>query len=39
MGKAAFNKKKALFFHQQTGLKFREENSEVVHWKPSCVWY
>jgi hypothetical protein len=29
MAKAAFNKK--TFFHQQTGLKFEEETTEVLH--------
>jgi hypothetical protein len=34
--KAAFNKKKT--FHQQTGLKFKEETSKVLHLEHSFVW-
>jgi hypothetical protein len=34
MAKAAFNKKK--LFSQQTGLKFKEETSKVLH---SIAWY
>jgi hypothetical protein len=36
MAKAAFNKKKT--FHQQTGLKFKEETSKVLHLEHSFVW-
>jgi hypothetical protein len=35
MAKAAFNKKKC---HQQTGLKFNEETSKVLHLEHSFVW-
>ena len=36
MVNAAFNRKKT--FHQQTGLKCKEETSEVVHLEQSFVW-
>jgi hypothetical protein len=36
MAKAAFNKKKT--FYQQTGLKFKEETSKVLHLEHSFVW-
>jgi hypothetical protein len=36
MAKAAFNKKKTL--HQQTGLKFKEETSKMLHLEHSFVW-
>jgi hypothetical protein len=36
MTKAAFNNKKT--FHQQTGLKFKEETSKVLHLERSFVW-
>jgi hypothetical protein len=35
MAKAAFNKK--TLFHQQTGLKFKEESSSVLHLEHSFV--
>jgi hypothetical protein len=35
MAKAAFNKKT---FYQQTGLKFKEETSEMLHLEHSFVW-
>jgi hypothetical protein len=35
MAKAAFKRKKT--FHQQTGLKFKEETSEVLHLEHSVV--
>jgi hypothetical protein len=35
MAKAAFNKKT---FHQQTGLKFEDETSKVLHFEHSFVW-
>jgi hypothetical protein len=31
MTKAAFNKKKKKTFHQHSGIKFKEEISEVLH--------
>jgi hypothetical protein len=37
MAKAAFNKKKILF-HQQIGLKFKEETSKMLHLEHSFVW-
>ena len=37
MAKAAFNKKKKLFY-QQTGLKFEEETSEMLHLERGFVW-
>jgi hypothetical protein len=37
MAKAAFNKKKT-FFHQQTGLKFKEETSKLLHLEHIFVW-
>ena len=37
MAKAAFNKKKNLFY-QQIGLKFEEETSEVLRLEHSSVW-
>jgi hypothetical protein len=36
MAKAAFNEKKNIF-HQQTGLKFKEETSKVLHLEHSFV--
>jgi hypothetical protein len=36
MAKAAFNKKKN--FHQQIGLRFKEEISKVLHLEHSFVW-
>jgi len=36
MAKAAFNKKK--IFHQQIGLEFKEETSEVLHLEHGFVW-
>jgi hypothetical protein len=36
MVKAVYNRKKT--FHQQTGLKFMEETSEVLHLEHSIVW-
>jgi hypothetical protein len=36
MTKAAFNKKKT--FHQQIGLKLKEETSKVLHLEHSFVW-
>jgi hypothetical protein len=36
IAKAAFNNKKT--FHQQTGLKFKEETSKVLHLERSFVW-
>jgi hypothetical protein len=39
MAKAAFNKKKTLFTSKlQTGLKFKEETSEVLHLERIFVW-
>jgi hypothetical protein len=35
MEKVAFNKKKTR--HQQTGLKFKEKTSKVIHLEYSCV--
>jgi hypothetical protein len=35
--KAAFNKKKT--FHKQSGLKFKEETSKVLHLEHSFVWF
>jgi hypothetical protein len=32
----AFNREKT--FHQQNGLKFKEETTEVVHFEHSFVW-
>ena len=37
MAKAAFNKKKNLFY-QQIGLQFEEETSEVLRLEHSSVW-
>ena len=37
MAKAAFNKKKNLFY-QKIGLKFEEETSEVLRLEHSSVW-
>jgi len=37
MAKAAFNKKKTLFY-QQTGLKFEEETSKMLHLEHDFVW-
>jgi hypothetical protein len=37
MAKAAFNKKKTLFY-QQTGLKFEEETSKMLHLEHGFVW-
>jgi hypothetical protein len=34
--KAAFNKKKT--FHEQTGLKFKEETSKLLHLEHSFLW-
>jgi hypothetical protein len=36
MAKAAFNKKESFFL--QTGLKFKEETSKVLHLEHSFVW-
>ena len=36
MAKAAVNKKNT--FHQQTGLKVKEETSKVLHLEHSFVW-
>ena len=36
MAKAAFSKKK--IFHQQTGLKFKEETSKMLHLGNNFVW-
>jgi hypothetical protein len=36
MAIAALNKKKT--FHQQTGLKFKEETNKVLHLEYSFVW-
>ena len=36
MAKAVYNRNKT--FHQQTGLKFMEETSEVLHLEHSTVW-
>ena len=35
MAKAAFNKRT---FHQQIGLKYKEETSKVLHLEHSTVW-
>jgi hypothetical protein len=35
MAKAAFNKKN---FHQQTGIKFKEETSKVLRLEHTFVW-
>jgi len=37
MAKAALNKKMAPF-HQQNGIKFREETGKLVHLEYSFVW-
>jgi len=37
MAKAAFNKKKTLFY-QQIGLKFEEETSKMLHLEHGFVW-
>jgi hypothetical protein len=37
MVEAAFNKKKSLF-HQQIGLKFKEETSKVLHFEHSFLY-
>ena len=37
MAKAAFNKMKTPFY-QQTGLKFEEETSKMLHLEHSFVW-
>ena len=37
MAKAAFNKKKNLFY-QKIGLKFEEETSEMLHLERGFVW-
>jgi hypothetical protein len=37
MAKAAFNKKKTL--HQHTGLKFKEETSEMLCLEHGFVWH
>jgi hypothetical protein len=36
IAKGSFNRKKT--FHQQIGLKFKEETSEVLHLEHSIVW-
>ena len=36
MARAAFNRKKT--FHQYSGLKFKEETSEMLHLDHSIVW-
>ena len=36
MAKSAFNRKKT--FHQQIGIKFKEQTSEVLHLEHSVVW-
>jgi hypothetical protein len=36
IAKATFNRRKT--FHQQIGLKFKEETSEVLHLEHSIVW-
>jgi hypothetical protein len=33
------SKRKKGSFHQQTGLKFKEETSKVLHLEHSFVWY
>jgi hypothetical protein len=35
--KAAFNKTKT--FHQQIGLKFKEETSKMLHFEHNFVWF
>ena len=37
MAKAAFSKKKT-FFYQQTGLKFEEETSKMLHLEHGFIW-